>query len=303
MAVCLASPLRAQAGVHQSRDSTDVLILDHDFTARDEFVRVFLQDGQVYRAELGSPDMTLEIRTRVRTKQLPRLYVFLAASTPSGTSIVEVYPEADLEYEIRTVSLTGSPGPTRLRLYRDIGASERRQYVRNTRSWEVGVEVAGGWHSGFAQTREPIVAGSDPNGGSDFEACFTARGAPGKGRVGICALGVGYQSQRGAQSIVWVYTEPRLRLLGPARHGQSNWELGALFRVGQGLISASSATPVILAPGLYVARQIRSSSSGGGWSMQASYSRPFYKFNKPAGGADAVTRNGHRMSFALGWYR
>jgi hypothetical protein len=303
MAVCLSYPLRAQAVADRSPDNTDVLLIDHDFTARDEFVRVFLQDGQVYRAEIGSPDVTLEIRARIRATQLPRTYVFLPASTPSGTSIVEVYPQADLEYEIRSVSLTGSPVPTRLRLYRDVSASERRQHVRNTRTWETGIELAGGWHSGFALSSAPIGPGSDPNGGTDFEACFTARGAPGRGRLGICALGVGYQSQHGAQSIVWVYTEPRIRLLGPARTGQSSWELGALFRLGLGLISASPVTPAILAPGFYIARQIRSSSSGGGWSMQASYARPFYKFNKPAGGGDAPTRNGHRLTFGIGWYR
>jgi hypothetical protein len=100
-------------------DSTDVLILDHDVTGPNEFARVFLQDGQVYRAELSSPDVTLHIRGLVRTTQLPRIYPFLPSDTPGGTSIVEVYPQLDAEYEIRSVGSSGSAISTRMRLYPD----------------------------------------------------------------------------------------------------------------------------------------------------------------------------------------
>ena len=301
----LAAPSQAQATdtTRGSADSADVLVLDHDFSAEGEFTRVFLQDGQVYRAELSSPDVVLGIVGVVRTTPIPRVYPFLPTDTPSGTSIVEIHPQADADYEIRSIGRTGSAVSTRLRLYRDVKASQRRQYVRQNRGWEIGIEVAGGWHSGFAQTNTPIGAGSEPDAGTDLEVCFAARGAPGKAGFGICAFGVGFQSQRGAQSITWIFTEPRVRLLGGARAGQSNWELGVLFRAGLGLISASSVTPAILAPGLYVARQLRGHSSTGGWSIQASYLRPFYKFNQPVGGGDAPTRNGHRLSLGLGWYR
>ena len=64
------------------------------------------------------------------TTQLPRVYLFLPSSTPSGTSILEVYPEKDLEYEIRVVPRSGVSVPTRMRLYRDVAASGRRLYTR-----------------------------------------------------------------------------------------------------------------------------------------------------------------------------
>lgn len=178
--VCLHSISRAQSAVDTtSADSTDVLVLDHDFTSPNEFARVFLQDGQVYRAELSSPDMSLQIRGLVRTTQLPRIYPFLPSDTPSGTSIVEVYPQVDGDYEIRSVARSGSAVSTRMRIYRDVKASRRRYLVRNTPGWEIGLELAGAWHSGFLQSSAPPLLGSSAESGLDVEACFSARSAPG----------------------------------------------------------------------------------------------------------------------------
>jgi hypothetical protein len=309
LAVCLTSSLRAQASEDRSpSDSANVLVLDHDFSAAGEFVRVFLQDGQVYRAELSSPDMTLQIRGLVegvvRPTQLPRIYPFLRSDTPSGTSIVEIYPEVDAEYEIRSIALGGSGVATRLRLYRDIHASGRRHKVRNTPGWEIGVELAGGWHSGYLQSSAPAPLGSDPAGGTDIESCFSARNAPGAPRLGMCVVGLSYQSQRGAKNILWIYTEPRLRILGRSRPGRSNWELGGLFRFGVGVISAASVTPITLAPGVYLARHIRRNLQGAGWSFQLAYARPLYLgFSKPLGVAGTAHPTSNRLSFGVGWYQ
>jgi hypothetical protein len=309
LAVCLTPWLHAQAtGSGTSSDSADVLLLDHDFSAAGEFVRVFLQNGQVYRAELGSPDVTLQIRGvvegRIRSTQLPRMYPFLPSDTPSGTSIVEIHPQLDGEYEIRSIAISGARIGARLRLYRDISASSRRQHIRNRPGWEIGVELAGGWHSGYLQSSAPAPVGSDPAGGTDIEGCFSARNAPGFSRLGLCALGLSYQSQEGAKNVLWVYTEPRLRILGRSRPGQSNWELGALFRFGVGIISASSVTPTTLAPGFYLARHIRKNARGAGWSFQMSYARPSYRgFRKPFGVAGTVHPSSNRLSFGVGWYQ
>lgn len=298
------SPSGAQTSSTQRLpDSSYVLVLDHEFSSLGEPVRVFLQDRQVYRAELSSPDVVLGIRGVIRTTQAPRVYPFLASRTPSGTTLIEIYPEADAEYEIRSLVVGGGLLPTRLRLYRDVAGSSRRQHVRANRAWDVGVELAGGWHSGFAQSSGAPATDSDPASGTDLEGCFTARGAAASSRLTMCALGVGYQSQHGARSIVWIYTEPRLRLLGRAGSGRSGWELGPLFRFGVGMISTSPATPVLIAPGAYIARYLRSASGAGGWSFQVSYSHPFYKgFSRPIG-AEEVTPKGHRLSFGVGWYR
>jgi hypothetical protein len=303
--VCLNSLSRAQSTVDTtSADSVDVLVLDHDFTGPNEFARVFLQDGQVYRAELSSPDVSLQIRGVVRSNQLPRIYPFLNSDTPSGTSIVEVYPQVDAEYEIRSVGSRGSAISTRMRLYRDVKASRRRYLVRNTPGWEIGLELAGAWHSGFLQSSAPPPLGSNAESGLDVETCFTARRAPGLSRLGMCVVGLGYQSQHGSKSILWFYTEPRLRLIGRARPGRSNWELGALLRFGVGIISASSDTPTILGPGLYVARHIRTNPQGAGWSLQASYSHASFRgFSRPVGIGDAQIPTSDRLTFGVGWYQ
>lgn len=307
VAVGLTSPLRAQAdqaGTDRSpTDSSNVLVLDHDFSVPGEYVRVFLQKGQVYRAELNSPAVTLQIRGVVhgvvRPTQLPRIYPFLRSDSPSGTSIVEIYPEVDADYEIRAVLVDGAELATRLRLYRDIRASARRSHVRNTPGWDIGVELAGGWHSGYVQSSAPAPLGSDPAGGTDIESCFSARVS----RLGLCVVGLSYQSQQGGRNILWIYTEPRLRVLGGSP-GRSKWELGALFRFGVGIISAASVTPTTIAPGLYVAHHIRRNAQGAGWSLQASYARHSYRgFGKPFGIPGNVHPTSNRLSFGVGWYQ
>jgi hypothetical protein len=302
--VVSASSLSGQTSSTQlTPDSSYVLMLDHDFTGPDEFVRVFLQDGQVYRVELNSPNVALEVRGVVRTTQAPHVYPFLASQTPSGSTLLEIYPERDAEYEIRSRGISGNQLPTRLRLYRDVEASTRRQHVRTSRAYEIGLEVGGGWHSGFVQSGGMPIVGTDPEGGTDVEGCLTARGAAESSRFRACVFGVSYQSQRGARSITWVYSEPRFRLVGGRGMSRSGWELGPLFRFGVGIISASSQTPVVIAPGAYIARLIGTSSHQGGWTIQASYTRPFYKgFSRPTG-LEAATPKGHRLVFGIGWYR
>lgn len=303
LAVCLTSPLDAQnAPDRPMADTSDVLVLDHVFSALGEYTRVFLQSGQVYRAELSSPDMTLQIRALegrvVRPTQLPRIYPFVSSDTPSGTSIVEIYPEVDAEYEIRAVTLGNARIATRLRLYRDVRASARRHHVRTTSGWDIGVELAAGWHSGYQQSSAPSPAGTDPAGGTDVESCFSAR-APGNSRLGLCAVGLSYQSQEGGKNILWVYTEPRVRLLG-TRFG---WDAGVLFRFGVGMISAVSVTPITMAPGMYIARHFGRRANGNGWVLQASYARHLYRgFDKPTGVIGTAHPTSNRLSLGLGWY-
>jgi hypothetical protein len=305
LVLCLTSLLHAQASPDaSSSDSADVLVLDHDFTGPNELVRVFLQNGQVYRAELSSTDVTLQISGLIRTTQLPRIYPYLPSDTPSGTSIVEIHPQVDGEYDVRSVASSGSAIATRMRLYRDVRASRRRFIVRNTPGWEIGVELASGWHSGYLQSSASPSVGGTAEPGMDVETCFAARSAPGMRRLGMCVVGLGFQSQHGAKSILWFYTEPRLRLLGRARPGQSNWEIGALLRFGVGMISASPDTPTILGPGIYVARHIRTSPDGAGWSFQTSYSHASFRgFSRPTGTGDARIPTSNRLTFGVGWYQ
>jgi hypothetical protein len=309
--VCLTSALSAQTDSSRAKapptDSADVLVLDHTFTAGvGEFVRVFLQAKQVYRADLSTSDVSLEIRSPLARVQLPRIYPVSMTEGPSRGSEFEVYPEVDAEYEIRPVASRGGGVATGFRLYRDVRASRHRVAILNRPGWEIGMELATGWHSGFRQSGVAL-SGPVPPGGSDLEACFSARRAPGVPRLSMCVFGLGYQSQHEARSILWIYTEPRLRLFGQALPGQSNWELGTSFRFGAGSISASPDVPVILAPGLYVARHIRTDPSGSGWSLQLSYAHAWFKgFSKRSDAFEPlpeVAPHSDRVTFGFGWYQ
>jgi hypothetical protein len=299
--LCLTTPLIGQSAPAPP-DSTDVLVLDEDFVTGGEIVRVFLYDKQVYRAELSSPDVTLEVRPRFSGSKPIRTYPILSSRTPSGASVVEIYPDQDAEYEIRPSSIQGARIGTRLRLYRDVSESRRRFAVSSKRGWEVGIELGGGWHSGFTQSNTAPIVESDPSGGTDIEGCLSARSRTRFPRLGMCVLGIRHQSQRGARSILWVYTEPRLGILWGRGKGYSSWESGALFRFGMGII-AETTTPKLFAPGVFLARHIRGSRDGASWTVQASYSRAFFKgFTKPTGFGQ-VTPKSHLVSLSVGWYR
>jgi hypothetical protein len=305
LVVCLASPLAAQSDSstpRQAADTADAMVLDHDFIAGvGESVRVFLQGKQVYRADISTADVTIGIRSQIRGVQLPRVYPLIDAYTPSGSSVVEIYPEADGEYELRPIDSRGGGVATRLRLYRDVRESRRRVAMIAEPGWEIGIEVATGWHTGFDQTSSASPTNQSGDAGSDFEACFAARSAPGLDRFGVCALGIGWGSQHGARSTLWIFTEPRFRILGKFERGRSNWELGALFRLAAGSISRSSEVPVMLAPGIYVARHIRTDQDGSGWSLHASYTYATIRNTPKLDGASAPTTN--RLLLGVGWYQ
>ncbi len=122
-------------------------------------------------------------------------------------------------------------------------------------------------------------------------------------RLNMCVFGLSHQSQHGARNILWIYTEPRFRLLGRAEPGLSNWEMGALLRFGVGMIDRSSERPIVLGPGLYVARHIRRSGAGSGWSLQASYSRASFRGFNQLGTTGGVIPGSHKVTFGVGWYQ
>jgi hypothetical protein len=89
--------------------------------------------------------------------------------------------------------------------------------------------------------------------------------------------------------------------LGKFEQGQSNWEMGALFRLAAGSISRSSEVPVMLAPGIYVARHIRTDQDGSGWSLHASYSYATIRNTPKSPQGRAPTTN--RLLLGVGWYQ
>ena len=126
----LATPAVAQT-VSEKADSADVLVLDHDFGTVGEVVRVFLEDKQVYRAELSTTDATLLFRPRLAGMRVPRLYLVSDSRFSNGSLVIEIHPDQAGEYEIRPLRLRGSRISTHVRLYHDVNESGRRLTVAN----------------------------------------------------------------------------------------------------------------------------------------------------------------------------
>lgn len=255
--------LAAQQDSAATRDSADVLVLDHDFSSPGEFARVFLQKGVVYRAVLSTGDASLEI---VPLKGGPPVFFAREESESPGASgftVLSVYPRADAEYQIRLIE--GGP-VVNLKLYHDIRASRRRQKVLNSPGWEIGAEIAAGWHSGYLLNivDDPDTKDSDRSG-THIEGCFSARQGPGILRVmSGCALGAAWETRPGSKGTLWFFLEPRARFIGGRERGKSNTEVGALARFGFGAVNKLNRNPTLVAPGLYVAYNVRTNQHGKG---------------------------------------
>jgi hypothetical protein len=281
----------------EPRDSTDVLVLDHDFTGPGEFARVFLLKGQVYRAVLNTGDAALEIYP---LKGGPPVFFAREESDApgaSGQTVLSVYPRSDAEYQIRLIS--GGPIVT-LRLFRDIRASRRRQKVLSEPGWEIGGEIAAGGHSGFELNTAPEGLTDSDRAGTHLEGCFSARQGPGVLRLmSGCALGLAWDSRPRSNGTVWFFIEPRVRFTGGRPRGQSNTEVGALLRGGFGMISEVNRNPTLVAPGLYVSRNIRVNQGGRGWSFTLAYHH--YLVGNRGEGSHKV--GSEMMTLGLGYYQ
>lgn len=115
--------------------TADVLVVDHDFAAAGEIVRVFLQAKQVNRAELSARDLTLQIRAVGDRIRPPKIYPITGPESASRASVLELYPDVDAKYKIRAVGRSGSRVATRLQLIRDVRPSNRRLAVLGKPGW------------------------------------------------------------------------------------------------------------------------------------------------------------------------
>jgi hypothetical protein len=285
------------ARVSQPRDSTDVLVLEHAFTGPGEYARVFLLKGQVYRAVLSTGDASLEIYP---IKGGPPVFFAREESDApgaSGETVLSVYPRADAEYQFRLLS--GGPVVT-LRLYRDIRASRRRQKVLSEPGWEIGGEIAGGRHSGFELNTAGEGLTDSDRAGAHLEGCFSARQGPGILRlVSGCAAGLAWDSRPRSNGTLWFFLEPRVRIIGGRPRGQSNTEVGALLRGGFGMVSKVNRNPTLVAPGVYLSRNIRVNPSGKGWSFTLAWHH--YLVGNRGEGTHRV--ESEMMTLGLGYYQ
>jgi len=300
------TPVQDTAAVRDTIAARDSLLLDHSFTAPGEFVRVQLRKTQVYRAELNSPEVNLDIHQRPSG---PPAFLSPTEVGPgaSGRVAFEVYPRADGEYEIRILGL--GEAVVNLKLYYDAKASARREEIISKPGWEIGVELGAGAHTGYLLNLEPGVEPDDDQGSWDVEGCFSARNGPGIARVvSGCALGIGWHDRPESVGVLWFFIEPRIRVLGGREQGKSNTEVGVLFRAALGEVSRVNRSPIMLAPGAYVSRHIRTNPSGKGWSLTLGYAHMFIsnlgtKYGPFPTNEDFGQQQADRITFSVGYYQ
>jgi hypothetical protein len=110
-------------------DSVDVMIGDYDLTVSGEFVRVSLDEGQVYRVEFDARSGGLEIRPR-RSHEQPALPLIIEdIPRASGTRAIEIAPRQDGEYDFRVLGVSGVGA--RLKIFREVKPSERWRRISN----------------------------------------------------------------------------------------------------------------------------------------------------------------------------
>jgi len=259
--------LSAQA--QQVADSADVLIFSGSFTTGSrEFVRIFLQKGQVYRAEVNVGAVSFTLRPRHAGGDTPTI-VEIRGGLGAAESVYEIYPFKDDEYEIKVGDFPEGETAS-LNIYRDIHASRRRQGIANRGSkWQMGLEFGAGHHGNYRVSPTEQSNKIDRAGG-DYEACVLISGS---GPLWGCVLGVNVHSSNAASRITWFYVEPRFRLAGAT--SRVSPEVGLLLRAAFGSSQDEALyNPKLLAPGAYL-RISLGSGLGKGLAVIVSGSRGF----------------------------
>lgn len=249
-------PVAAQ----EPADTADALVLSHTFSSGSrEFVRIFLDAGQVYRAEINVGAVTFTIRPRRSGDESPTVALVRGGTAASGESVYEIYPFKEGEYEIQVLDFPANE-TGHLRIFRDIRASQRRRGIAlgNGGGWTAGLELGAGYHGDYQVSFFEQAAGYDRAGGG-FEGCLSLRSLSSRGWA--CLIGVARHTADNAPSVTWFFVEPRFRLGGG--RGVKKFEFGLLVRGGVGFVNESSppdsfpfgpdprSKPAFVAPGAY----------------------------------------------------
>jgi hypothetical protein len=300
-ALSLASAAAAQERPDTTaRDSSDVLILTHDFTGPGEFARGTMLKGEVYRAELSTVDAEIEVRP---LRGGPPVFVYRDENAgPSGRGIFLIHPVATAEYQFRLIS--GGPVVS-LNVYRDLKRSVKRQKVISEPGWEIGAEAGVGFHSGYKLNTADAAIDDSDDGGINIEGCFSARSGPGILRgVSGCAFGIGYDARPGSKSVVWFFLEPRVRIIGGRPRGESNTEVGVLGRASYGLVGGINRNPKMLSIGAYASRNIRWNKEGKGISFTLAYRYSGINgLGYDENGREFKAPTNSRVTFSIGYYQ
>ena len=109
-------------------DSIDVLVGEYDLVSQ-EFVRIHLDQGQIYRVEFTARNGSLQIRPRRSYEQAALPLTIEDIPRASGTRAIEIAPRQGGEYDFRVIETSGLTA--RLRIFREVRPSERWRRISN----------------------------------------------------------------------------------------------------------------------------------------------------------------------------
>jgi hypothetical protein len=252
-----AGKLGAQGG---SLDSTEV-VLEHSFADQSDSAVVVLRRRVAYRAELSGSDSL--VITSLDAHRWPPLIVPTGFAS-EGARSYEVHPTTSGAYSVRVVGIRDASGAV-LRIYGD-RVETKRLAVGRERSWNIGLGLAAGLHSGY---RLDPTGGADPSGGGDIEGYLLMEG----GFPVSVYLGIARQSFPDAEFVeTWYFVEPRLRLLSQTLLGTTRTDLGVMLRIAQGgEVGNREISPSQLGVGVFVNQHLAVEGRRRGWSVFGAY--------------------------------
>lgn len=226
-------PLVAQAAARW------ILLADVTYHAGDfEPFRIFLARGIKYRMEFSEPKVVLQMRS-FEGKSVPFVRLIGDGPGASGETDFELAPNSDGVIEFRAVD--GVPGTAvRFRLWQVTPPAERD--LSDTASSGPRVQVGLIFRVG---THFDYVADSFTyaHKGSVAEGCLAIRAGGGLlDRLGGCVVGYSHLSGGLRYVLDFAFTEPHVRILGPAPRPGTVLSAGALIRLST-FVGTSEPSP------------------------------------------------------------
>ncbi|HKA60125.1 MAG TPA: hypothetical protein VKD28_16020 [Gemmatimonadales bacterium] len=182
-------------------------------------------------------------------KEPPRFQIYPYASGPHVVSLVD----------------RDSAGVATVRLYRDVAETERVQKQQD-RGVMVGLMFAGGAHSGLGLDS---VAGPDPRGGSNYEACILMQSSD---RFATCVGGARQYMPDYDEAVGWLFLEERARLFTATPVGTHNTDVGVAVRLSKSLgVGSRGIYPAMLSFGVHLTQHLAGGGRRRGWSIVAGW--------------------------------
>jgi hypothetical protein len=150
-------------------------------------------------------------------------------------------------------------------LYRDVAETER---VRKEQDGGVmvGLMFAGGAHSGLGLDS---VAGPNPRGGSNYEACLLMQSSD---RFATCVGGARQYMPDYDEAVGWLFLEERARLFTVTPVGTHNTDVGVAVRLSKSLgVGTHAVYPSMLSFGVHVTQHLAGGGRRRGWSLVAGW--------------------------------